>query len=89
MGPISRPMKREISSTRTRAGPVSCCSTSGRSCDSRQDGYALVPLSVYFKGPRVKVELALAKGKKLYDKREAAAQRDAKREMDRALRGRG
>ena len=49
----------------------------------KQDGYALVPLSVYFKGPRVKVELGLAKGKKLYDKREAAAQRDAKREMDR------
>ena len=55
----------------------------------QQDGYALVPLSVYFKGPRVKVELALAKGKKLYDKREAAAKRDAKREMDRALRNRG
>ena len=54
----------------------------------QQDGYALVPLSVYFKGPRVKVELALAKGKKLYDKREAAAQRDAKREMDRFARGR-
>ena len=54
----------------------------------QQDGYALIPLSVYFKGPRVKVELALAKGKKLYDKREAAAKRDAKREMDRALRNR-
>lgn len=49
----------------------------------KQDGYALVPLSVYFKGPRVKVELGLAKGKKLYDKRESAAARDAKREMDR------
>ena len=55
----------------------------------QQDGYALIPLSVYFKGPRVKVELALAKGKKVYDKREAAAQRDAKREMARALRNRG
>lgn len=54
----------------------------------KQDGYALVPLSVYFKGPRVKVELGLAKGKKLYDKREAAAQRDAKREMDRAKKDR-
>lgn len=50
----------------------------------KQDGYALIPLSVYFKGPRVKVELGLAKGKKLYDKRESAAARDAKREMDRA-----
>ena len=53
---------------------------------AQQDGYAIIPLSVYFKGPRVKVEIGLAKGKKLYDKREAAAQRDAKREMDRAMR---
>ncbi len=54
----------------------------------KQDGYALVPLSVYFKGPRVKVEVALAKGKKLYDKRTAAAEKDAKREMDRAMKSR-
>ncbi len=52
---------------------------------AQQDGYAIVPLSVYFSGPRVKLELGLAKGKKLYDKREASAKRDAKREMDRAL----
>ncbi len=51
----------------------------------KQDGYALIPLSVYFKNARVKLELGLAKGKKLYDKREAAAKRDAKREMDRAM----
>ena len=51
----------------------------------KQDGYSLVPLAVYFKGPRVKLELGLAKGKKLYDKREAAAKRDAKRELERAL----
>ena len=50
----------------------------------KQDGYSLVPLSVYFRGPRVKIELGVAKGKKLYDKRDAAAQKDAKREMDRA-----
>ena len=50
----------------------------------KQDGYALVPLSIYFKGPRVKLELGVAKGKKLYDKRESAAKRDAQREMDRA-----
>lgn len=56
---------------------------------TQQDGYSLVPLSLYFRGPRVKVELALARGKKLYDKRESAAKRDAQREMDRALRGRG
>ncbi len=54
----------------------------------KQDGYALVPLSVYFKGARVKVELGLAKGKKLYDKRDAAAARDAKREIDRAKKDR-
>ena len=51
----------------------------------KQDGYTLVPLSLYFKGPRVKVEVGLCKGKKLYDKRDAAAKTDAKREMDRAL----
>ena len=54
----------------------------------KQDGYTLVPLSLYLKGPRVKVEIGLCKGKKLYDKREAAAKKDAKREMDRALKQR-
>ena len=54
----------------------------------KQDGYTLVPLSLYFKGPRVKLELGLAKGKKLYDKRDSAAARDAKREMDRAIKSR-
>ena len=54
----------------------------------KQDGYSLIPLSVYFKGPRVKLELGLAKGKKLYDKRESAAKRDAKREMDRVMKTR-
>ncbi|MBR0312890.1 MAG: SsrA-binding protein SmpB [Oscillospiraceae bacterium] len=53
-----------------------------------QDGYALVPLSVYFKDAKVKVELGVCKGKKNYDKREAAAQRDAKRQIDRAMRER-
>ena len=52
----------------------------------KQDGYALIPLSVYFKNARVKVELGLCKGKKTYDKRDAVAKRDAKREMDRAMR---
>ena len=54
----------------------------------KQDGYALIPLSLYFKGPRVKLEVGLARGKKLYDKRESAAARDAKREMDRAMKSR-
>ena len=52
----------------------------------KQDGYALVPLSLYFKGSRVKLELGLCKGKKTYDKRDAMAKRDAKREMERAVR---
>ena len=51
----------------------------------KQDGMALIPLSVYFSGPLVKVELGLCKGKKLHDKRDAAAERDAKRVMDRAI----
>lgn len=54
-----------------------------------QDGYTIVPLSVYLKGSLVKVQVGLAKGKKLHDKRDAAAARDAKREMDRALKDRG
>lgn len=54
----------------------------------KQDGYTLIPLSVYFKDARVKVEIGLCKGKKNYDKREAAAQRDAKREIDRTMRER-
>ena len=52
------------------------------------DGYALIPLSVYFKNGLVKVELGVCKGKKNYDKRQAIAERDAKREMDRARRER-
>ena len=53
-----------------------------------QAGYALVPLSVYFKNSRVKVEIALAKGKKLHDKRAVAAEKDAKRQIDRAMKER-
>ena len=53
-----------------------------------QDGYALVPLSLYFVGPYVKVEVGLCKGKKLHDKRDAEAQRSAKREIDRAMKER-
>ena len=49
------------------------------------DGNALIPLSLYFKDGRVKVEVGLCKGKKLYDKRESEATRQAKRDIDRAL----
>lgn len=51
----------------------------------QQQGYSLIPLSVYLKGSLVKVSLAVAKGKKLYDKRSDLAKRDAKRSMDRAM----
>ena len=54
----------------------------------KQDGYSLIPLTVYFKGSRVKVKVGLCKGKKLYDKRQAAAERDAKRQIDRAMKER-
>ena len=54
----------------------------------QQDGYTLVPLQVYFRNARVKVEIGLCRGKKNYDKRQSTAQRDAKREMDRALKNR-
>jgi SsrA-binding protein len=54
----------------------------------KQDGYSLIPLSVYFKGSRVKVKVGLCKGKKLYDKRQSAAERDAKRQIDRAMKER-
>ena len=51
----------------------------------KQEGLALVPLSVYFKGSLVKVQVGLCRGKKLHDKREVAAKRDANRAIDRAL----
>ena len=54
----------------------------------KQDGYTLVPLSVYFKNAKVKVEVGLCKGKKNYDKRDSDAERNAKRDMDRAMKER-
>ena len=54
-----------------------------------QKGFTLVPLRIYFKRGRAKVELALGKGKKHYDKREAIAARDEQRQTDRAIRERG
>lgn len=51
----------------------------------KQEGLALIPLSMYFKGSLVKVQLGLCKGKKLYDKRADAAKRDASRAIDRAI----
>ena len=52
----------------------------------KQDGYSLIPISLYFKGKFVKVELGLGKGKKLYDKRQDIAKKDAERRIQKALR---
>lgn len=54
----------------------------------KQDGYSLIPLSIYFNGPKVKVEVGLCKGKKLHDKRDTMAKKDAERQMDRVMKAR-
>ena len=53
-----------------------------------QDGMALVPLSLYFKDGRVKVEVGLCKGKKLHDKRDSEAEKESKRDIDRIMKER-
>lgn len=54
----------------------------------KQDGFSLIPLSLYFKGSRVKLQLGLCKGKKLYDKRADMAAKTAKRDIERAVKER-
>jgi SsrA-binding protein len=58
------------------------------SAQVNEQGLTLVPLSLYFKDGKVKVEIGVARGKRTYDKRQALAKRDAAREMERALRRR-
>lgn len=53
-----------------------------------QKGYSLVPLKAYFKGPYVKIEIGLARGKKLFDKRESIKEKEAKRQIERAVKAR-
>lgn len=55
---------------------------------TKQQGVAMVPLSMYFKGSLVKMQIGVCKGKKLYDKRAAAASREAQRDMERGLKER-
>jgi SsrA-binding protein len=55
---------------------------------TQEQGYTLIPTKLYFKDSRAKIEVGLAKSKKLHDKRRAMADRDAKRDIDRALRER-
>ncbi|MBR4166158.1 MAG: SsrA-binding protein SmpB [Lachnospiraceae bacterium] len=59
------------------------------SAQAQTKGYTIVPLKVYFKGSLVKVEIGLAKGKKLYDKRETIARRDIEREAQREMKESG
>ena len=54
----------------------------------QQDGLTLIPLSLYFKDSRVKVEVGLCKGKKLYDKRQSDADRESRRDIDRMMKER-
>lgn len=54
----------------------------------KQDGLTLIPLSLYFKDSKVKLQLGLCKGKKLHDKRQASAKRDAQREIEKAVKSR-
>ncbi len=56
---------------------------------SAERGLTIVPLKIYFKDGMAKVEICIARGRKLFDKREAMKKQDARRDMDRALRGRG
>jgi SsrA-binding protein len=53
-----------------------------------REGYTLIPLTLYFKGSRVKMAVGLCKGKKLYDKRDTAAKRDADRTIEKAMKNR-
>ncbi len=55
---------------------------------TKQQGYAIIPLQIYFSKGKAKVLVGLCKGKKLYDKREAAAKKSAERDIERSLRGR-
>ncbi|GBD98719.1 MAG TPA: SsrA-binding protein SmpB [Desulfobacteraceae bacterium] len=52
-----------------------------------QKGYSLIPLKMYFRGPYIKLEIALARGKKFFEKRESIKAREAKREIERAMKG--
>ena len=78
--------------TTTRTGCASSSSTrrrlSSSSAKIREQGYSIIPLRLYFKNGMVKVELGLAKGKKLYDKREDLKKKDDRRDMAQALKER-
>ena len=55
---------------------------------TKQKGYSIIPISVYFKGSKIKVQVGLCKGKKIYDKREDLARKSAQRDIERAFKER-
>ncbi|MBL7155868.1 MAG: SsrA-binding protein SmpB [Candidatus Omnitrophica bacterium] len=87
VSPYEFARREEIDSKRTRKLLLKKSQIRYLSAKVSEKGLALIPLAIYLKGSLVKLELALAKGKKFYDKREALKQKEAKREMDRAFRG--
>ena len=88
----SRRTSRPAARTTSRSGPASCCCTGRRSsalsARPAERGLTLIPTRIYFKGPRAKVELALARGKEGRDRRREIADRDVRREVEREFKGR-
>ena len=89
---ISRPTNRPAARTTSPSGRASCSCT-GREIErligkTAEKGLTLIPLRIYFKGPRAKVELALARGKEGRDRRREIADRDVRREVEREFKGR-
>ena len=90
---IFLPIWRVATTITSRPAPGDCCCTS-RSCVSLEQqtgtrGYTIIPLRLYYKRGRVKVELGVGRGKRQYEKRQTLAAREAQREMDRAIRSHG
>ena len=86
ISPYSHIDQREIDPMRTRKLLLKRKEIDYLLGKTQERGLTLVPLKLYLKGPRVKLEIALARGKKLYDKREDIAKRDAERDIERAMR---
>ncbi len=86
ISPYSHVDMREIDPLRTRKLLLKRKEIDYLLGKTRERGLTLVPLKLYFKGPRVKIEVGVARGKKLYDKRADLAERDARRDIERATR---
>jgi SsrA-binding protein len=87
ISPYSHVDMREIDPLRTRKLLLKRKEIDYLLGKTRERGLTLVPLKLYFKGPRVKLEMGVARGKKLYDKRADLAEKDARRDIERAVKG--